>query len=285
MTKKFNNYVSLILILLLFSLISVGCSNSKDETTPATSNETKSAIEKIKESKKIVLGTCADYPPYEFHKQINGKDTIVGFDIDIAKEVAKDLGVELEIKDMDFNGLLAALDTENIDFVVAGMVPTEKRKKSVNFSKVYYNPEQGLLVRAEDKEKYKSIEDLKGMKVGAQKGTMQEDIVLKVFEDPQLKALGKITDLVLELKNKKIDGVVLATPAAIAYDKSNPDLSLSPYINFRKEDGAPVEDGVAIAIKKGEKELVDAVNKTIDRLIEEKLLEKFIQDATVLSEE
>lgn len=123
------------------------------------------------------------------------------------------------------------------------------------------------------------------MKVGAQKGTMQEDIVLKVFEDPQLKALGKITDLVLELKNKKIDGVVMATPVAIAYDKANPDLSLSPYINFRKEDGAPVEEGVAIAVKKGKQELVEAINNTIDRIVEEKLLEKFIQDATALSEE
>ena len=282
MIKKFSGYIALMTIILLFSLSLVGCSNSEEASTP---NESKLAIEKIKDSGKIVLGTCADYPPYEFHKQIDGKDTIVGFDIDIAKEVAKDLGVELEIKDMDFNGLLAALDTENIDFVVAGMVPTEKRKESVDFSKVYYNPDQGLLVRTEDKEKYKSIEDLKGMKVGAQKGTMQEDIVLKVFEDPQFKALGKITNLVLELKNKKVDGVVLATPVAIAYDKSNPDLSLSPYINFRKEDGAPVEDGVAIAIKKGKQELVDAINNTIDRIAEEKLLEKFIQDATALSEE
>ena len=282
MIKKFSGYIALMMIILLFSLSLVGCSNSEEASTP---NESKLAVEKIKDSGKIVLGTCADYPPYEFHKQIDGKDTIVGFDIDIAKEVAKDLGVELEIKDMDFNGLLAALDTENIDFVVAGMVPTEKRKESVDFSKVYYNPEQGLLVRAEDKEKYKSIEDLSGMKVGAQKGTMQEDIVLKVFEDPQLKALGKITDLVLELKNKKIDGVVMATPVAIAYDKANPDLSLSPYINFRKEDGAPVEEGVAIAVKKGKQELVEAINNTIDRIVEEKLLEKFIQDATALSEE
>lgn len=281
MIKKFNNYATLIIVILLLSLSLIGCSNSKK----ASSNEAVSTIEKIKDSGKIVLGTCADYPPYEFHKQIDGKDTIVGFDIDIAKEVAKDLGVELEIKDMDFNGLLAALDTGNVDFVVAGMVPKEERKKSADFSKVYYNPDQGFLIRVEDKEKYKSIDDLDGMKIGAQKGTMQEDMALEMFPNSEIKSLGKITDLVLELKNEKLSGVVLATPVATAYDKANPDLTLSPHISFKKEDVETMEEGVAVAIKKGEQELVDSINKTIDRITEEKLLEKFIQDATALSEE
>lgn len=282
MIKKFSKPIALIIVILLFSLNLIGCSNSKNAST---SNEAVSTIEKIKDSGKIVLGTCADYPPYEFHKQIDGKDQIVGFDIDIAKEVAKDLDVELEIKDMDFNGLLAALDTGNIDFVVAGMVPKEERKKSADFSKVYYNPEQGFLVRVEDKEKYKSIDDLDGMKIGTQKGTMQEDMALEMFQNSEIKSLGKITDLVLELKNQKLDGVVLATPVAIAYDKANPDLVLSPHISFKKEDVKAMEEGVAIAVKKGNQELVDSINKTIDRITEEKLLEKFIQDATALSEE
>ena len=87
MMKKFSTYVALIMVVLLFSLTLVGCGNSK---------ETGSAVDRIQDSNKIVLGTCADYAPYEFHRQVDGKDEIVGFDIDIAKEVAKDLGVELE---------------------------------------------------------------------------------------------------------------------------------------------------------------------------------------------
>ena len=274
MIKKFNKHIILIMIILLLSLSLIACSNSEKAST---SNES-SIMQKIKDSGKLVLGTSADYPPYEFHKQIDGKDEIVGFDIDIAKEIAKDLGVELEIKDMDFNGLLAALETENVDIVVAGMTPDEERKKSVDFSKTYYDPEQGLLVRNEDKEKYKSIDDLKGMKIGAQKGTIQEDVANDI-EDSQVKALGKITDLVLELKNGKIDGVILAIPVAEAYEKANSDLSLSSYIDFGKEGG------VAVAIKKGNEELIDAVNGTIDRLMEDDTLDKFIQDATALSEE
>ncbi|WP_129598228.1 transporter substrate-binding domain-containing protein, partial [Anaerophilus nitritogenes] len=68
-----------------------------------------SKLEEIKSKGKIVLGTSADYPPYEFHKEINGEDVIVGFDIEIAKAIAEELEVELEIKDMKFDGLLAAL--------------------------------------------------------------------------------------------------------------------------------------------------------------------------------
>ena len=272
MSKKFNKHMVLIMAVLLVSLILTACGGSED-----TSSES-SIIEAIQNSGKIVMGTSADYPPYEFHKQIDGKDTIVGFDIDIAKEIAKDLNVELEIKDMDFDGLLAALETENVDIIVAGMTPDEERSKSVDFSKVYYDPEQGLLVRNEDKDKYQSLDDLKGMKIGAQKGTIQEDVANDI-EDAQVKALGKITDLVLELKNEKIDGLILAIPVAEAYDKANDDITLSPHIDFGKEGG------VAVAIKKGNDELVDAINSTIDRVMEEGLLDKFIQDATALAEE
>lgn len=268
--KKFIKHVSLIMVISLLLVTLVGCGNSK---------EGKSSLDKIKEANKIVLGTCADYPPYEFHKQIDGKDEIVGFDIEIAKEIAKDLGVELEIKDMDFGGLLSALNTGNVDFVVAGMTPDEERKKNVDFSKIYYDPGQGLLVRSEDKEKYKSIEDLNGMKIGVQKGTIQEDIAEETIETSDIKALGKITNLVLELKNEKIDGILLATSVAKAYEKANPDLVLSPYIDLGKEGG------VAIAVKKGEQELVDAINSTIDKLIKDNSIEQFIQDATILSEE
>lgn len=275
MTKKFNAYIILVAIIILTFTSLSGCRNSKNISKET---ENKSSIEKIKDSSKIVIGTCADYPPYEFHKQIHGKDEIVGFDIEIAKEIAKDLDVELEIKDMDFKGLLGSLQTGNVDFIIAGMTPTTERAKSVDFTKKYYEADQGFLIRTEDKEKYKSIEELKGMKVGAQKGTIQEEVALNKIENAQLKSLGKITDLVLELKNKKIEGIVLVKPVAEAYVNANPDLCLS-YISFGKEDG------VAIAVKKGNKELVDTMNKTIDRLVENKFLDNFIKNATMLSEE
>ncbi|MBM7615703.1 transporter substrate-binding domain-containing protein [Alkaliphilus hydrothermalis] len=272
--------IALLLMVMVGSLLT-GCASTTtgdvdSDSTQNTAVETKT--DEIKKAGKLVLGTSADYPPYEFHKVINGKPEIVGFDIEIAKEIAKDLGVELEIKDMKFEGLLAALEAGNVDFVIAGMSATEERKKSVDFSKTYYQAEQTLLVRAEDQDKIQTIEDLAGLTIGAQKTTLQEEIALTKIPGAEAKLLGKITDLVLELKNNKIDGIVLSSSVAKAYEKNSSDLFV-PSISF----GA--EEGVAVAIKKNNEDLVEAINQTLDRLIAEDKINQLIHEATILSEE
>ncbi len=128
------------------------------------------------EAKTIVLGTSADFPPYEFHKMIDGKDQIVGFDIEIAKEIASDMGATLEVKDMDFKALLGELSTGRVDFVISGMTPDETRRKQVDFSDNYYKAQQAVVVREADKDKYKTMDSLKGVSFGIQTGSIQEDI-------------------------------------------------------------------------------------------------------------
>jgi polar amino acid transport system substrate-binding protein len=277
-TKK----IMALILALVFVFAFTGCSQkpATEEKTPESAPAEQAApskVEEIQKKGKIVLGTSADYPPYEFHKLIDGKDEIVGFDIEIAKVIAEDLGVELEIKDMKFDGLLAALVVDDIDFIVAGMVPKEERKKSVDFSNQYYQAEQKILIRAEDQEKLKTAADFKGLKVGAQKSTVQEEIALTI-EGAEVKSLSKITDLVLELKNKKIDAIVLVDPVAAAYAKQNADLVV-PEISFG------TEEGVAIAVNKGNEDLVEAINKTIDKLLSEGTIDKFIEEATTLAEQ
>ncbi|MGE5632425.1 MAG: transporter substrate-binding domain-containing protein [Caulobacteraceae bacterium] len=277
--------VSILLALVMLFVLSA-CSaanvatnaNAAEGQKSVEKQKVASKVDEIKKKGKIVLGTSADYPPYEFHKEVNGKDSIVGFDIDIAKAIAADLGVELEIKDMKFDGLLAALVADDIDFIIAGMVPKEERKKSVDFSIPYYQAEQKMLIKASAADKIKSIDDLNGLKIGAQKSTVQEDIAKTKIKASEVKSLSKITDLVLELKNDKIDGIVLVAPVAEAYAKQNPDLVV-PDITFGKEDG------VAVAVNKGKTDLVDAINASLDKLIKAGTIDKFIGDATILSEQ
>lgn len=282
--KNVKKVISIMLVVVMILALAACSAQTSIETKPASdqkpASEQKAAgkVDEIKAKGKIVLGTSADYPPYEFHKEINGKDTIVGFDMDIAKAIAKDLGVELEIKDMKFDGLLAALVADDIDFIVAGMVPKEERKKSVDFSIPYYQAEQKMLVKATIADKIKTIDDLNGLKIGAQKSTVQEDIATKQIKASEVKALSKITDLVLELKNDKIDGIVLVAPVATAYAKQNQDLVV-PDVSFGKEDG------VAVAVNKGNTDLVDAINATLDKLMKDGSIDKFIGDATILSEQ
>ena len=231
----------------------------------------KSRYEVIQHEKKLVLGTCADYPPYEFHIRKDGKDEIAGFDIDIARAVAKDLGAELVIRDMDFDGLLAALVSGSVDIVLAGMTPSEERRQNVDFTDIYYTAEQGIIIRKADGDKYGAkASSLYDKLIGAQRGTIQVGIAKKEIkgvsdedmEKPhdQIKELSKLPDLIMELKSGKIDAVIVELPVAENYVAVHNDLMLASY-TFADSEG-----GSAAAVKKGESELLKALNASLDGL-------------------
>lgn len=268
--KKYVKLIigSLIILTMLVSM--VGCGKKVEKI---------SKLEEIKEKGKIILGTSADYPPYEFHKEINGEDTIVGFDIEIAKAMAKELGVELEIKDMKFDGLLAALKANKIDFIVSGMSPTEERKESIDFTDIYYKDVNKVLVRVADKDKYNEVNDFKDIKLGVQSASIQENLAKEQLPNAKLKGLALLTNLVLELENNKVDAILVAGPVAEAYAKQNNNIEVAK-INF--DDGG---DGSAIAIDKGNEDLVKVMNDGIKKLKESKELDKFIKEANELAGE
>jgi len=268
--KKFSKS-AIISLIIGVAILFTACGNATASNNNA--EESLSKLDQIKKAGKIVVGTSADYPPYEFHKEVNGKDEIVGFDIEIAKEIAKDLGVELEIKDMDFDGLLLALNADKVDFVMAGMTPDPERVKAVDFSKIYYNAVHGIVIKAENKDILKTVDDLTGKKIGAQKGAIQEKIAEAEIKDLQLKSLAKIPDLILEVKNNKIDAVVMEKPVADSYVDKNKDLML---MDVTFDDG---EGGSAVAVKKGSTDLVNEINKTLDRLIKDGSVDKFVLEA------
>jgi polar amino acid transport system substrate-binding protein len=241
-----------------------------------TGSSESQSMQRIKKSGELVLGTSADYPPYEFHKAVNGKDEIVGFDVEIAKQIAKDLGVKLVIKDMQFDGLLAALDEGKVDMVVAGMTPTPEREKNVDFSNVYYKAVQTVVVRAADKNKFKTTSDFNGKTIGVQKGAIQEDIAKKQISGARPMALGTISDLVLALKNNRVDGVILESPVATSNVNANKDLVISD-VKLKNDDA-----GSAVAVKKGSADLVKEINKTLNRLKTDNSIDKFVSDANNL---
>lgn len=235
-------------------------------------------LSEIEEKGKIVVGTSADYPPYEFHKEINGVDTIVGFDIELAKKIAEDLGVELEIVDMSFDGLLPALTGKKIDFIAAGMNPTEERKKAVDFSTVYYDTSQTMLVLEENKDLLTSIEDFDGLKIAVQKATLQEAIADEQFPNAEKVVLAKIPNLIMELQSGRVDGIILAEVVANSYADANESIAVNGL-----DLGS--EGGVAIALNKDQEELLKAINATIEKVMSDGTLNQYIVEATELSEE
>lgn len=255
------------------ALSAVGCGATPKKESASSAN----ALEQIKQKGKLVIGTSADYPPYEFHKEIDGKDQIVGFDIEIAKEVAKDLGVELEIKDMAFDGLLVALQSDKIDMVFAGMTPTDERKQNADFSDIYYTATHRFILRSGDETGITSMDDLKGKKIGVQKGSIQEGIAKDNFDAADIKSLDKVTDLVLDLKNNKVDAVLAELPVAQINVQKNEGIAIAEKLEVKDPDG-----GTSIAMKKDSPELQAEINKTISKLKEAKKIEQFVIDANKL---
>lgn len=272
--KKFMKQGLALSLLVVLGIGLTGCSKPAEATAEAAPAD---YLQKIKDKGVLVMGTSADYPPYEFHKTIDGKDTIVGFDIEIAKGIAADLGVKLEIVDMKFEGLLPALMGGKVDMVVAGMNPTDERKKSVDFSTIYYEAGQTMLVKSENKDTLNSIEAFKGKSVGVQKATLQETIAAEKFTGSTVKAVGKIPDLIMELKTGKIDGIIIADAVAKSYAESNPDIAMNGL-----DLGS--EGGCSIALPKGEKSFTEAVDASLKGMMDAGKIDQWITDANLLVE-
>ncbi|WP_250278080.1 transporter substrate-binding domain-containing protein [[Clostridium] colinum] len=269
-----------IVMSITLALTLVACDKPESNNTSELSSETQQEkvdendyIAKIKERGELIVATSPDYPPYEFKIVENGKEKLVGFDIAIAEEIAKDIGVNLRILELDFNGLLVSLNANKADMVMAGMTPDENRVKAVDFSDIYYLAEQGIMVSSENKDTLNTLESLAGKKIGVQKGSVQEKIALEQLSNSKIMSLVKLPNIILELKAGNIDAAIVEFPVAEGYIKQYPELALS--------DAKVIDEtgGCAIAIKKGNKSLVDQVNLTINRLKEEKSLDKYVIEA------
>ena len=269
-----------IIVLLMAVMMTMGlaaCGGSADGSAAASGGESDSYIDQIKAKGELVVGTSADYPPYEFHTEIDGVDTIVGFDIAIAQAIADDLGVELKIVDMSFDNLLMSLSNGEFDMVIAGLSADEERMKTTDFSDTYLEAKNLILVRKEDESKYTTTDSLKGVKTGAQTGTMCYDRIVPFVGEDSMVGLAKVPDLVMELKNGKVDVITLDYMAVLTYAAENDDL-------VAVDCGLPSDDeGYSIAFQKGNTEMVEYVNGVLAELKESGAIEQYIIEAQELA--
>ncbi len=277
------------LLLALVMLLSfAACAN--DDTPPADGDDqqqeeqngseagTMNKLADIKAAGELVVGTSADYPPYEFHMEIDGVDTIVGFDIAIAQAFADELGVELKLVDMAFESLLISLQKGDFDLVMAGLTPDEERAKTVDFTDVFFHNKQIVIIRAEDADKYVTTEDMAGTTLGVQAGTIQETIAADLTDENKVVKLKKFPELIMELKTGKVDGVCTNTMVASAYVSAHPDLLC--------QDIGIVWDntGFSGAIQKGDNgEFMAFLNETIAKLQEDGSIDRFVAEAQQLA--
>ncbi len=214
---------------------------------------------------KLIMVTNAEFPPYEFREN----NDIVGIDADIARAIAEKLGMELEIQDMAFDSLIPAIQSGKADFAAAGMTVNEDRKKNVDFTDTYAEAAQVIIVK-EDSE-IASPDDLTGKKIGVQTGTTG-DIYADDIENGDIQRFNKGMEAVMSLTQGKIDAVIIDREPAKVFIKENEGLKIL--------DEAFTEEEFAIAIKKGNTELVDKFNAAIKELKEsgefQKIVDKYI---------
>lgn len=276
----------LLIAVLMVTMVLAACGQAKNNSgnaannagQAANQNETQAGSDQTEPAKKLIVGMSADFPPYEFHiKNDKGEDEIVGFDVEIAKEIAKDLGAELEIKDLKFDTLLNELSSGRVDLVISGLSPTPERAEQIDMSQIYYKAQQAVVTREADKDKFSTMESLEGAKIGVQQGSIQEDMA-KNIPNAKLTSLAKINDIIMQLNSKRVDAAILEGPVAESFVKNVKGLVIT--------DAKPVteDEGYVIGIKKGNQELLDQVNKTLDRLISAGSIDQFVAEASELAE-
>ncbi len=212
------------------------------------------------------MGTSADYPPYEFIDTSSGSEEIVGFDVDIAKEITTKLGYNLEISNIDFNGLIPALQAKRVDFVMAGMTPTEERKKNVDFSGIYFEAKNTIV--SKQGSGLATVESLSGKKVGVQLGSIQEGFAKDNIQGAEIIPLNKISEIVQEIKSGRIDAAIIEDTVAKGFTASNTDIEVAVLPN----EGA---SGSAIAFPKGS-ELVAKFDPLLKELLDSGKVEELV---------
>lgn len=227
----------------------------------------------------VTMGTSADYPPYEWPMNVDGKQTLVGIDIEIAKHIAAALEKNLRVVNKSFDYLLEDLQAGKVDFVIAGMTPTAAREEVVDFSIVYYEAVQVVLVKEANVSTYVSIDSLNQptLRVGAQLGSIQAGLLADNFPNAQATILAQIPDLILRLQQGQVDAVIVEGPVAEGYLHNVSGLAIASFA-IGEPDG-----GSAVAVKSGDTALLTVINQVLTQLIESGELDEIVANAILLN--
>ena len=278
--------VSVMLCAAMATTVLAGCGSSNTASTDAAAEETTEDVEAeaTKEEAEdaeaaegatdaaevttvepgvLTMGTNATFPPYEY----KDGDDVVGIDAEIAQAIADELGMELEIEDIAFDSIIPEIVSGKADMALAGMTVTEDRKASVDFSDTYATASQMIIVK-EDSE-IAGPDDLKGVTVGVQLGTTGDIYVSDLEADgTTVERYNKGFEAVQALSQGKIDAVVIDGEPAKTFVSETEGLKIL--------DEAFTVEEYAIAVKKGNTELLDKVNGALETLKDNGTLDEIV---------
>jgi len=251
------------------------------ETEPAA-QETEIAggrIDAIKKRGRLVVAMSMDYPPFEFIVVRDGVEEIAGFDVGLAEEIADALGVSLDLQNALYDSLLTGLLNDEYDMVISAMAPTSERKQYVDFSKEYFRYELCIAAHTDMADRFSSFADLKRTRVGIHRQVLHEtEFQDAAAEDINWTAYDRYDDLISDVLGRGLDAACFEKAVAAQAIKRHPEIVILPA-------DVKVQDSVtAVALKKGQPELIALVNGVIDELIASGRMDEHIADALYLNE-
>jgi polar amino acid transport system substrate-binding protein len=241
--------------------------------TACGGNAPANRLEAVQQAGKIVVGTSADYEPWEYKDE---NDEFVGIDMDIMREVAKRMGVEVEFQDLGFDTLVAAVETGKIDAAIAAMAATDERREKVDFSVVYYAGDNVILTTADSGISFDDPLEAANYKIGTQSGTIMYYWVEENLITPGLMTTDNLflyernEQLALDLQAGRID-------LAIMDLEPGKQFMADPAFGFVEVWRGPMDpNGQAIAIMKGETELKGEIDKALNAMIDEGYIQNLL---------
>ena len=247
MFMKFKKLFVLLAACVFATFALAGCGGSNSASSGSGSS-----------AKVLKVGSSIDFAPFEF--QDEGQKEYQGFDMDLIRAIGKEMGYEVEIQNIGFDGLIPAMQAKNIDVIISGMTINDERKENVLFSDPYYQSGLTMVVRS-DEQAIKSFQDLKGHKVAVQIGTTSAEAVKKLG-GVEVKELNTPADCFMELKGNGVDAVVNDRPVNDYYITKSGETGVKAL-----EEKLTAED-YGIAMAKDNTELQSKINEALKKLKE-----------------
>ena len=251
---------------LAMTFVLSGCGGSEDDGKNVSS---------VTGKEKFVVGMECNYAPFNWQSNeqtdtsvaIGGAGYCDGYDVRVARYVAEQLDREIEVKKVSWEGLQPALNSGEIDAVIAGMTADDKRRAGMDFTTPYYESEMVMIVRKSGKKvaKYNDIQQFKGKTVIGQKSTNYDTVIDQIKGVKHATPKATYPEMIVALQKKEVDGITAELPVAEGAVAANKDLTI---VHFKKGKGFDIDTSVSIAMKKGtsDSQLFKDVQKAVDNL-------------------
>lgn len=273
--------------LAVFGITACGAQNVAEQEQPVSSEEEtketkeeaapekRDGLKSVRETGKLVVCTSPDYAPFEFEDRTReGMDRYAGADMSLARYLAEQLGVELEIRELDFEACLEAVGRKEADLGLMGMLPEQERLNLVEFTDVYYNEGgQSLLVLKDRLEEFPNLESFAGMTVAAQSGTVQAQLVVEQLPETYMEVVTSAASGIPMLRSKMVDGIAVPSAVAEQLMEENTDLAVAP------EKFVYTSPGLVGCIPPDEPELKKALNDVIAEVVESGIYYEWMDEA------